>query len=317
MLIRSARPSQSPVAVTGPVQALPHINVSGVDARGPLATVQQAVAGAALVGSLAGLHRFLLDMQRCRPITEAMTESTLDLIGPSTGTGLLQLGSSVIDSSVASVLDLFERIGEDHLLQRLGIRELRLIGSRTAVEPAGQDAMRKLAQLLGVTVRGTTGLVYRDHFREHGYDWDLDQLLADDRSLPPRTGSGLWSEDTTAVRAREFAFDRITIVRESALPPVRWPRFLIPRGFDIKSLASQIRTGEGRCLPGLLALPRCELLIPAGRLLDENRYRIVEVLFNWEAVRILGSDQPDGAVYPIISPARSVRQFIGLPQYQP
>ena len=316
MLIRPARPSQPPPPVAGPVQALPHINVSGVDARGPLATVQQAVSGAALVGSLSGLHRFLLDMQRCRPITESLTESTLDLIGPSTGTGLLQLGGTVIDSAAAPVLDLFARIGDEQLLQRLGIRELRLIGSRTAVEPAGQDTIKRLAHVLGVTVRGATSLVFRDHFREHGFDWDLDQHLVDERSLPARS-TALWSDDTSAPRAREFAFDRITIVRESALPPVRWPRFLIPRGFDIKSLSSQIRSGEGRSLPGLLAQPRCELLIPAGRLLDENRYRVVEVLFNWEAVRILGSDQPDGAVYPIISPARAVRQFIGLPQYQP
>jgi len=101
--------------------------------------------------------------------------------------------------------------------------------------------------------------------------------------------------------------------KDLAQASVAWPRFVVPKGLDV---LGQVRTGEGRSLPGLLALPRCELLVPAGRLLGEERYRVVEVLFNWDAVRIFGPELSDGAVYPVISPQKFVRQFIGLPQFR-
>jgi hypothetical protein len=292
------------------VQALAHLNVSSNRAEGPLAAVQERIAVAALVGSFGGLHRFLVDMCRIGP---PIQESTLDLIGPSTGTGLLQLGETTIDAAVPEVLDVAERIGQEGLLRRLGIREVRLVGSRTAVEPAAHDIMRRLALLFRTRVSGTTTLVYRDHFREHGFDWDLDGAFVDSTSLPPRKAPTLWSEDTA--RARAFGFDVIELTRESTLAPVPWPRFVVPRNFDVRSLATQLRGGEGRTMPGLLALPRCELLVPAGRMLGEMRYRRVEVLFNWEVVRITGPELPDGAVYPVISPQRFVRSFVGMPQY--
>lgn len=290
------------------VHALPHVNVSTVDAHGPLAAIQDRVAGCALVDSFAGLHRFLTDLLRIGP---PGTPATLDLIGASTGTGLLQLGSSVV-GAVPDVLDVAEQIGEDRLLSRLGIAQVRLIGSRTAVEPAAQDAMRRLSGLLRVPVIGTTALIYLDHFRSHGFDWDRDDVIADSGALPPRKAPTLWPDDPP--RAKPFRFDAVGIARESCLRPVPWPRYVIPRGFDIRSLITQLRPGEGRIMPGLLALPRCELLVPAGRVINEERYRTIEILCNWELVRITGPECPDGAVYPVISPQRFVRQFIGLPE---
>jgi hypothetical protein len=294
------------------VSALAHINVSGIDARGPLAAVQERIGGAALVDSMAGLHRFLGDLLRIGP---PELGGTLDLIGPSTGNGLLQLGHTTIDTSVHDVLDVAEQIGHERLLQQLGIRQVRLVGSRTAVEPAAHDALRRLTLLLGTRVSGTTTLVYRDHFRDHGFDWDLDHVFVDSNALPLRKAPTLWSEDTR--RARAFGFEAIGMVREAALTPVPWPRFVVPRMFDIRSIATQVRSGEGRTMPGLLALPRCELLIPAGRMLNEMRYRQIEVLFNWEVVRIVGPELPDGAVYPVISPQRFARLFVGMPQFEP
>lgn len=290
------------------VHALPHVNVSSADASGPLAAIQERIAGCALVRSFAGLHRFLCDLLRVGP---PGTPATLDLIGASTGSGLLQLGDSVV-GAVPDVLDVAEQIGTERLLSRLGIAQVRLIGSRTAVEPAAHDAMRRLAGLLRVPVIGTTALIYADHFRSHGFDWDRDDVIADSGTLPPRKAPTLWPDDPP--RARPFRFDAIHVVRESVLQPVPWPRLLIPRGFDIRSLATQLRPGEGRIMPGLLSLPRCEILIPAGCVLNEERYRIVEVLCNWELVRITGPECPDGAVYPIVSNQRFVRQFIGLPE---
>lgn len=306
---RVLRPSHPPISLpAAPSRGLARINVSGVDPCGPLAAVHDRIDGAGTVSSITGLYQLLADLGHAGPNAPA---ATLDLIGASTCHGLLQLGSSVIDASVPAVLDLFEWIGHEGVLRQLGIRELRLIGSRTAIEPAAHDTMRRLAELVGVPVTGTTTVIYRDHFRRAGIDGDLDATMIDARSLPPRKVPALLPEQ--APRARELGFDAVGLTSESALPSVAWPRFVVPRGLDV---LAQVRIGDGRSLPGLLALPRCELLIPAGKLLGAERYRVVEVLFNWDAVRIAGPELPDGAVYPVISPQKFLRQFIGLPQFQ-
>jgi len=245
---RVLRPSVPPIALpAAPSRGLARINVSGVDPRGPLAAVQDRIDGAGKVSSITGLYQLLADLQHAGPCAPA---ATLDLIGASTGHGLLQLGSSVIDASVPAVLDLFEWIGHERVLPTLGVRELRLIGCRTAIEPAAHDTMRRLAELVGVPITGTTTLIYRDNFRRTGLDGDLDATMIDARSLPPRKVPALWPE--LVPRTRELAFDAVGLTCESALPSVAWPRFVVPKGLDV---LGQVRTGEGRALPGLLALP--------------------------------------------------------------
>jgi len=308
-VLRPTRPSQPPVSITGAeVHALPHISVAGLEEPAALAE-QPVIAGLARVDSLVGLHRLLTDLVRIAPTHAA----TLDLIGPSTGTGVLQLGRSAIDATNPAVLDLFEAIGEEQLVHRLAIRAVRLLGARTATEQLGQDTLRRLRQFLGVPVLGTTSLLSRTSFGEHGLDRALDNELVDDRAAPARKPVVL---PTTAPRTRPFGFDAVGIVKESALLPVTWPRFVVPRGFDLKTLTNQIRAGDGQALPGLLALPRCELLIPAGRMLGEERFRVLEVLFNWELVRVQGPTLPEAATYPVVSPQRFTR-LVNLPQYQP
>ena len=310
---RVSRPSHPPIAMPAlPARRLPHINVSGADARGALLAVQERVAGASLVSSISGLYRLLADLQHVRGAETAA--STLDLIGATTGTGMLQLGSSVIDAGVHVVHEVFEWIGKERILSALGVKELRLIGCRTAVEPAAQETMRRLAQLVGVPVSGTTTLIHADHFGDRGLAWDLDGTMVCSSALPPRKVPPLWPE--MPARTRELGFDAIEVVPASSLGRVPWPRFVVPRGFDTRTVLAAVRVGDGRRLPGLLALPRCEILLPMGRVQNEESFRVIEVLFNWEGVRITGPDVPDGAVYPVVSPQRFVRLFIGLPQYK-
>jgi hypothetical protein len=321
MVLRPSRPSQPPVSITGAeVHALPHINVSGTAPPGDrdagayvpgsdaVAGAQASINGLVRVDSIAGLHRFLVDLTRTPPAHAA----SLDLIGSSMGTGVLRLGRSTIDATVPEVLDVFEAIGQEQLLPRLGIRVVRLVGARTATEQVAQDTLRRLRQFLGVPVLGTTSLVTRDDFTEDGFDRSLDCAFVDDRGaggprkpvvLPPAT-----------TPARSFGFDAIGIVRESALPKVPWPRFVVPRTFDLRQLSNQVRDA-GHAIPGLLALPRCELLLPAGRMAGEERFRVIEVLFNWELIRIHGPSLPGGAIYPVVSSQRFTR-LVNLPQYQ-
>jgi hypothetical protein len=309
---RFIRPSRPPIEASGlPARELPHLSISGADARGPLRAVQERMAGALLISSITGLYRLLSDLRQVRG---PEPPTTLDLIGPTTGTGLLQLGTSVIDASVHAVHQLFDWIGREQILQSLGVKEVRLIGCRTAIEPTAHETMRRLAQLVGVPVSGTTTLIHSDHFRERGLGWHVDGTMVCSTALPPRKVPPLWPE--TGTRAPSLGCDAIGIVPASSLHRVAWPRFVVPRGFDTRMLLGAVRVADGRCLPGLLALPRCEILLPMGRVHDEESFRVVEVLFNWEGVRISGPELPHGAVYPVISPQRFVRLFIGLPQYK-
>lgn len=309
MMLRSTRPSRPPSALSSAdLLALPRINVSGTRATGALAAAHAAIDGAVLVDDLAGLHQFLSDLSRLPP----SADSVLDLVGLSTGTGALVLGSSVLDATCAEVLDRFEAIGQEQLLLQLGVRAVRLIGARTATEPAGQDALRRLRQFLGVPIYGTTGLLCAHDLGPAGLARSADELLVDDRAAAPRRPPTL---PAAAPRAKPFTFEAMDVIRASALPAVTWPRFVVPRTFDLRQLSSQIRD-NGQVVPHVLAQPRCELLLPAGKVLGEERFRVLEVLFNWELVRIRGPELPDGALYPVVSSQRFT-QLVNLPMYQP
>jgi hypothetical protein len=313
IVLRPLRPSHPPAPLAGAdVHALPHLNVVGADpqgAAGALAGIHAVVPELIQVDSIDGLYRFLTDLARTPPAYD----STLDLIGPSTGTGVVQLGATPIVASVPGVLDLFEAIGDELLPSRLRIRAVRLLGARTAMEPAGQETLRRLRQFLGVPVLGTTTLVSAAQFGPGGFERDhAAASLVDDRAAVARRPVALPAD---AERIRPFGFEAIGITAASELAPVPWPRFVAPRGFDLRTVTNQIRDC-GQAVPGLLALPRCELLLPAGRMGGEERFRVIEVLFNWELVRVRGPDLPDGAIYPVVSSQRFA-QLVNLPQYTP
>ena len=271
--------------------------------------VQRRTPGIVLVRSLPALYRFLDERTRSGPTPDA---SQLDLIGPATGQGLLQLGGSVIDGAVLPVLELFTRMADERVLPRLGIQELRLLGSRTAGEVAGQDTMRRLAQILRVRVVGATRLLFAIHFDPDGFDPAFDGLLADDGAAPhPHSVE----PELDGERAAPFAHDALLATAASDLRAVAWPRFVVPPTFDVVALSGLLRLGEGRLMPGLLALPRCELLVPARRPPGATpSFHVIEILFNWTLVRIRDHANPGGVIYPVVSPARFVRMFIALPQ---
>jgi hypothetical protein len=274
-----------------------------------VALVQRCMPSMVCVRSLSALFRHLDELARTTP----QTESTLDLIGAADAQGLLHLGGSVIDGANVSVLELFSQMADERLLQRLRVNEVRLLGCRTAAEMQGQDTIRRLAQILRVRVLGTTELIYRDNFRGDGFDPVCDDALVDEGAMP--TGRPVPELPLDGARATAFKIDALSLVRAKDLQPVPWPRFVVPRTFDPRSLASMVRSGEGCELPGLLALPRCELMLPARRNeRGEEQFHAIDVLFNWTMLRIHNIEHPNGAVYPVVSPSKFVKIFIALPQ---
>ena len=285
------------------------ISVGSTEPAGVCEPIHTRARDVVPVKSLANLYRLLDERARCA--TDG-TIGVLDLIGPANGQGLLQLGGSVIDGASLPVLELFTRMADERLLPRLGIQELRLLGSRTAGEVGGQDTMRRLAQILRVRVLGATELLSADHFGPDGFDPAFEHFLTDDGALAHSQGA---ATVRGGVIVPPFALDAVLAVRTGELATVAWPRFVVPASFDLAALSGLLRMQEGRAVHGLLALPRCELLMPARRNgSPDPRFHVIDILFNWSLVRIRDAANPDGVVYPVISPARFVRMFIALPQ---
>ena len=110
---------------------------------------------------------------------------TLDLIGHSTRSGhLLRLGRSTIDLLEPAVERFCARLSNDHILERLNIQALRLLGCETAVEPGGQWTIRRLARILRIPVFGSRKPILRSHFCEAGFDPVFAHVLIESARLP-------------------------------------------------------------------------------------------------------------------------------------
>src|SRR5437899_9151925 len=95
-------------------------------------------------GSLTEL-RDVLD----RHLDNVDAPATLDLIGHSTRDHrLLRLGHTPIDMLNPDVARFFHTLAEAHLLPRLHIAAVRLLGCETAVTDAGRRTLRMLTQTL-------------------------------------------------------------------------------------------------------------------------------------------------------------------------
>jgi len=126
-------------------------------------------------GSLADL-RALLEANlgaSARPLT-------IDLIGHSTREHhLLRLGDTAINMFDPVVARFFQTLADDHLLQRLGVAVVRLLGCETAVTPSGRRTMRLLASTLGVSVFGATKPLMKSHYDKLGFNPAFAHILVE------------------------------------------------------------------------------------------------------------------------------------------
>jgi hypothetical protein len=292
----------------------PHLNVVADPTDGEVAKMVDIISNEEPVDRLESLKRFLEELTACRRSPATEKGRTLDLIAHSDQARLLHLGKSVVDPRQESVRLLFEQIAADGLLKALNITELRLLGCETAMSAEGQLAIRTLSEILGIRVLGTTKLLYAAYFCEDGLKSRYEPVLCDAANLPGLTEErGRWPQDPLPPVAAPFEFENIQSSSIDELPMVGWPRLRLvanpdpgARDTGVRPLLDLIEPGDGRVMPHLLAKPRCELLVLSGG----DRVRRIEILFDFELVRIHPADGPDSIVYRVRD-SRKLEEWIG------
>jgi len=105
---------------------------------------------------------------------------TLDLIGHSTRDHhLLRLGDDRIDMLDPVVARFFRSVADDHLLSRLDVVAVRLLGCETAVSASGKRTMRLLARTLRVPVFGTIKPLMKSHYEKLGFNPAFAHVLVE------------------------------------------------------------------------------------------------------------------------------------------
>jgi hypothetical protein len=109
---------------------------------------------------------------------------TLDVIGHSTRDHhLLRLGDTVIDMLNPVVARFFRSIVDDHLLSRLEVVAVRLLGCETAVSPGGKQTLRLLARTLRIPVFGAIKPLMKSHYDKLGFDPAFAKVLVEASEL--------------------------------------------------------------------------------------------------------------------------------------
>lgn len=227
---------------------------------------------------------------------------SLDLISHSRR-GVLQLGDWSVDGTGKSQL-LQQACAAQ--LARLGLSEIRLLGCNTAVTPGGQAAMVALAQVFRVPVKGTTVPISAADFDASGFR-PKGYLAGHDRLPPlvaPLAASAKWLDRFQAVTGHTVKGLLAKLRRESlsdsirdwsrTRPQLRWPiRQITRRALD----ALLDRAGPKLShVPGLLALPDLELLVPIEGDFGAPRYHRFTLLLDGLWLRMYPRDQPEGIV---------------------
>lgn len=106
----------------------------------------------------------------------------VDLIGHSTrGHHYLRLGRDALDLLDPRIVALVTALRTSGALDAAGARQLRLLGCATAVGPAAQAAMARLASLTGRAVSGTTTALLAAHYDAAGLRDEFSRLLVEVR----------------------------------------------------------------------------------------------------------------------------------------
>lgn len=228
--------------------------------------------------------------------SQIATPKTLDLVGHSVaGTSVLQLGNWIIDAARPGVTAFFRELAEHDVLPRLGIHAVRLLGCRTAETAQARRTIIALSEILGLEVYGTTGIIFANHYNATGFDNAWRFLLVGSSDLRREAANAVTVPMPPAARCLDVDSLPPTSV-EDARP---WPSHVTDAG-TARSLLRLIRRNEGASMPGLLAMPRCEVLIPAQAV---NMYHCIQLVLDGDFVRVYpdGPTRP-GVLYPVTDP---------------
>jgi hypothetical protein len=275
--------------------AQPQLSVIAGDRDAELGRIRDLLEHKAVVNERSDLEELL---GRLLAADRPGTPRTLDLIGHSTpGTSLLVLGGWVIDAGSAKVRAFFRELAELEVLPRLEITAVRLLGCQTAGTAQGRATICRLAEILDVEVLGTRGVLYSAHYDARGLREDARHVLASSRELGREPGDAVGSLQASC-------YPRPLDVDALPASPLGTHAPLCPRRIATAELAREllrlVRRTAGAEMPGLMAGPGCEILLPSAK---PGWYHLVQVLFDGELVRVFpdGTHRP-GVVYPVDEP---------------
>ena len=291
--------------MTAELLAQSHLSVITREPDRELGEIQSVLRHKVLVDGRAELEA---ELGRLLALDIAPTPKTLDLIGHTTSDrSLLVLGDWVIDATSPTVTSFFRGLADQNVLDRLGIQAVRLLGCMTADSAHGRWTICRLADVLGVEVFGTTGLMFASHYTPGGLDPARRYMLASSSALRSTVVDPRPLDRGTRA-TRELDVDALPA---QALPTRRaWPIRLADRD-DARSILRLIRRRDGSELPGLVAAPACEVAFPSA---TAGAYHVVQILLDGELVRVY----PNGAqgtplVYPVDDPHELKRVLAQLP----
>jgi hypothetical protein len=274
--------------------AQPRLSIIARSGDHEIARIGDIIDYKAHVGGRDELERLFGELLHCGA---PPTPKTLDLIGHSSaGKSLLVLGDWVLDASSPTVTAFFRGIAENEVLPRLGIHSVRLLGCTTAETAQGRWTICTLANILGVPIYGTKDLIYSVHYDAGGFATEREYVLVSSREL---AGEPLDPRPVMrpSTRPRSLDVDALPSTTLRTRPP--WPVHLASSS-EGSSLLALVRRQDGAEMPGLLAVPSCEVLLPSG---TPGEYHALQVVLDGEFVRVYpdGPDTP-GLLYPVTDP---------------
>ena len=227
--------------------------------------------------------------------TQKPTPKTLDLVGHSVAdTSVLQLGDWIIDTARSGVTAFFRELADNDVLPRLGVHAVRLLGSRTAESAQARRTICTLSDILGLEVYGTTGIVFANHYNAHGFDdaWRFHLIASSDLRRSFSAPSAVSGD----AFARSFDLDALPATRLDTKPS--W-QVRVADAYTTRSILRLIRRNDGASMPGLLALPRCEIVVPTA----EGMYHRLQLVLEGDFIRVYpdGPNKP-GVLYPVTDP---------------
>ena len=281
-----------------------HISILSRGDDAELRTIQETVANPMLVEGRSDLE---VALGRLLAAELPPADRTLDLIGHSTpGTSLLLLGDWTIDAASSTVTAFFRELAELEVLARLGVRQVRLLGCRTAETGQGKTTLRVLSEILGIAVVGTTDLVFSSHYDAHGFRDEQQhhlvsaaELLSGELERAPRT-RGPATAQTLDIDALPTALGR---AKAGA-----WTHRLATEA-QMGEVLRQVRRREGAAMPGLLSVPTCELVFPVAT----AQWARLQVVLDGEFVRVYPRAHGPGILYPVADPRALIAAIAELP----
>lgn len=286
-------------------KAAARINVASDEEDPQLDYIRERIDDELTAGSREELEQRLSSVAGSTGVVDLVCHSTADECH-------LRLNAWVVDWDNPTVRTYFRTVGKARL-RALGVKQLRLIGCRTATTEAAWNTILEIANALGdeIEVFGTKGLVYGRHFDKSGYIGG--RLVGSrDRHFRPTSGAEIAGAASGAVpklrlpaaaRVSGIPFDLSRLKPESATsvhaePPTTWSRVTVPVDWR-KRLSELVRPSPAWRLPGLLTSPLKELILPNPSGPSVSK---VEVLFRHELVRVYLRDRRHPLVYRVKSP---------------